>query len=133
MLRQFYVRLRSLWNWSRKESDLDEEIRFHLSEEADEQAAAGLTADQARLTAKKDFGNDALIREQTREAWGWGFAERLIQDARYAFRMTRRQPGFSAVAVLTLALGIGATTAVLNVVNVLLLHPLPFADANRLV
>jgi len=132
-LRQLVVRVRSLWNWNRKESELDEEIRFHLAEEADDRAAAGLTAEQARLAAKRDFGNTTLIREATRDAWGWAFAERLLQDVRGALRMTRRDPGFSAVAVLTLALGIGATTAILTVVNALLLRPLPFPDADRLV
>ena len=133
MTRQFFSRLRSLWNWNRKESELDEEIQFHLSEEADERAAAGLTAAQARVAATRDFGNTTLIREATRDAWGWAFAERLIQDVRGALRMTRRDPGFSALAALTLALGVGATTAILNVVEGLLLRPLPFADANRLV
>ena len=131
--RHVYARLRALWNWRRKESELDEEIQFHLSEEADQRAAAGLTADQARVAAKKDFGNPTLIREATRDTWGWAFAERLIQDARCAFRMMRRAPGFSGVAVLTLALGIGATTAILNVVNALVLRPLPFPEADRLV
>lgn len=133
MLQQFLSRLRSLWNWNQKESELDDEIQFHLSEEADERAAAGLTAAQARVAARTDFGNTTLIREATRDAWGWAFAERLIQDARGALRMTRRDPGFSAVAALTLALGVGATTAILNVVDALLLGPLPFADADRLV
>ena len=83
MTRQFFSRLRSLWNWNRKESELDEEIQFHLSEEADERAAAGLTAAQARVAAAKDFGNATLIREATRDAWGWASAERLIQDVRW--------------------------------------------------
>jgi predicted permease len=132
-LGQIIGRLRSLWNWNRKESELDEEIRFHLAEEADDRASAGLTAEQARLAAKRDFGNTTLIREATRDAWGWASAERLLQDARGAVRMTRRDPGFSAVAVLTLALGIGATTAILTVVNALVLRPLPFPAADRLV
>ena len=133
MLKQFCSRLRSLWNWNRKQAELDEEIQFHLSEEADERAAAGLTAAEARVAARKDFGNTTLIREATRDAWGWASAERLFQEARGALRMTRRDPGFSAVAALTLALGVGATTAILNVVDRVLLRPLPFADADRLV
>jgi len=133
MLRQLSARLRSLWNWRRKESELDEEIQFHLSEEADDRAATGLTRDQARLAAKKDFGNVTLIREATRDAWGWASAERLFLDGRGALRMTRRNPGFSALAVLTLALGIGATTAILNVMNALVMRALPFPEADRLV
>ena len=69
MLRRLYARLHALWNWRRKESELDEEIRFHLTEEADEQAARGLTPDRAHVAAKRDFGNIALIREDTRETW----------------------------------------------------------------
>jgi putative ABC transport system permease protein len=133
MLRPLYLRLRALWSWRRRESELDEEIAFHLAEEARHRTDAGLASEEAHLAARKDFGNPTLIREAAREAWGWGSAERLIQDARVAFRITRRQPGFSALAVLTLALGIGATTAILNVVNALLLRPLPLPGADRLV
>jgi putative ABC transport system permease protein len=133
IFQQFYARLSALWNRSRKEAELDEEIHFHLSEEAGERTAAGLTAEQAKLAARKDFGNTTLIRETTREVWGWGFAERLMQDVCYALRTMRRQPGFSAVSVLTLALGIGATTAIFSVVNSILLRPLPFPNADRIV
>ena len=97
MLRELHARLRSLTRWNRKEAELDEEIQFHLSEEADERAAAGLSEDEARFAARRDFGNSALIREETRETWGWSGAERLIQDARCAFRMMRRARGFSAM------------------------------------
>ena len=79
MLRRLYAPMRSLWTWNRKESELDEEIQFHLAEEAEERAAAGYSNDQAYAAAKKDFGSTALIRESTREVWGWAFAERLIQ------------------------------------------------------
>ena len=124
---------RALWNWRRKESDLDDEIAFHLSEEADERRANGLAADEARAAATRDFGNVLRVREETRDAWGWASAERLFQDMRSATRMIRRDRGFAAVAVLTLALGIGATTAVMNVVQALVIRSLPLPDADRLV
>jgi putative ABC transport system permease protein len=130
---RIHARLRALWSWRRRESDLDEEIGFHLSEDAEERVAAGLHSEAARMAATREFGNVTLIRETTREAWGWGGAERAWQDTRYALRMMRRDPGFSAVAILTLALGIAATTAILTVVNALVLRPLPYPDADRLV
>ena len=132
-LRQVGLRLRSLWNWRRKESELEEEIRFHLSEAADERAAQGASIEEAAAAARRDFGNPTVVREAARDAWGWASAERLVQDLRYAVRIAGRHPGFSTISVLTLALGIGATTAVLNVVIALLVRPLPFPDANQLV
>ena len=113
--------------------DIRAEIDFHLTEEADERRAEGLSESQARLAARRDFGNQTLVREDMREAWSWMFAERAVQDLRLAARMVRRDRGVSALAVLTLALGIGATTAVFNVVNALMLRPLPFPAADRLV
>jgi putative ABC transport system permease protein len=129
----FLARVRALLAWRRKESELDEEIHFHLSEEAEERRADGLSEDAARTAARKAFGNPALVREMTRETWGWAPAERLMQDGRSALRMMRRDPGFWLVAILTLALGIAATTALLHVIGVLLLRPLPIADADRVV
>ncbi len=126
-------KLRALVNWRRKETELDDEIAFHLSEETDDRTANGASLEAARTGAVRDFGNVTLVRETTRESWGWAPIERLFQDARCAFRMLRRDRAFAAVAVLTLALGIGSTTAILNVVNALVLRSLPFADADRLV
>jgi predicted permease len=132
-LRELSARARALWQWHRKESDLDEEIQFHLAEEADERIAAGLAEAEARAAAKKDFGNVALIRETTREVWGWGAAERLIQDLRYGCRTLTGTPVVSAVAILSLALGIGANTAIFSVLNTLLLRSLPVDEPRQLV
>lgn len=129
--KRFSKLLRALWDRRRKESELDEEIAFHLSEEAEERRESA--PDDALAAAKRDFGNVQLVREATRETWGWASTERLFQDARTAVRMIRRDRAFAAVAVLTLALGIGATTAILNVVHALVLRPLPYQDADRLV
>ena len=130
--RQLSARLRALRHWNRKESDLDEELQFHLAEEADERAAAGLSADDARAAARRDFGNVGLIREATREIWGWGSAERLMQDLGYGWRTLRATPLVSAVAILSLALGIGANTAIFSVVDTLLLRSLPVEAPHQL-
>jgi putative ABC transport system permease protein len=132
MLQRLRDHVRKLWHWSRQESDLDEEIAFHLSEEEDERIAEGLAPDHARASARKDFGNVARIREDTRDTWAWTSAERLIQDVRFGLRTMRRQPSVAIVAVVTLTLGLGATTAVLTVINGLILRPLPLRDARQL-
>src|SRR5450432_979250 len=133
MLRHWYAHLRSLLSFGRKEADLDEEIRFHLEEEEEEGSAAGLSAAQARVAAIRDFGNAGLVRENTREAWGWGSIERLVQDLRYGFRSLRNTPVISAVAILSLALGIGANTAIFSMLDSLLLRRLPVKDPQQLV
>ena len=128
MWRQVCVRLRSLWRWRRQESELDEEIRFHLAEEIEERIAAGMSAEQARAAARRDFGNVTLIRELTRETWGWGPVDRLLQDARSAIRGLRRNPGYACAVVLILALGIGLNAAMFGLLSRLFLQAPPHIE-----
>ena len=133
VFRRLIHRVTALLRWNQKEADLDEEIRFHLAEEAQERTADGLSADEARVSALRDFGNVVLTRETTREAWGWSSAERLIQDVRYGTRSLKGAPVVSAVAILSLALGIGANTAIFSVLDTLLLRSLPVEAPAQLV
>ena len=122
---QVWFRLRSLFRWRRQETELDEEIRFHLAEEVEERIAAGMSPEDARPAARRDFGNVPLIRELTRETWGWGPAERLVQDVRSAIRGMRRNPGYTGAVVLTLALGIGLNAAMYGMLSRLFLQAPP--------
>jgi predicted permease len=117
--------------WQR-EQDLDRELWSHLESEAEEQRAAGLAADQARLSAQRRLGNTALIKETVREGWGWAGVERLGKDAAYGLRLLRKSPGFSAIAILSLALGIGANAAIFGLIDALLLKSLPIHDPQSL-
>ena len=128
MWRQVYVRLRSFFRWRRQEVELDEEIRFHLAEEKEERIAEGLSPAAARAAAQRDFGNVTLIRELTRETWGWGPAERLYQDIRAAVRGMRRNPGYTGAVVLTLALGIGLNAAMYGLLARLFLQAPPHVE-----
>ena len=122
------VRLRSLWRWRRQESELDEEIRFHLAEDVDELVEGGMPPAQARAVARRAFGNVPLIRELTRETWGWGAAERLLQDARSAVRAIRRNPGYAWTVILTLAFGIGLNAAMYGLLSRLFLQAPPHIE-----
>lgn len=120
------------WQIRKRDADLDRELRSDLELEEEEQQERGLPHNEARFAAQRSFGNVALIRDQTHEAWGWARVEHLRQDLRYAFRQLRRSPGFASVCLITLAIGIGANTAMFSVVQGVILAPLPFPQANRL-
>jgi predicted permease len=121
------------WQFRKRNADLERELRSDLELEEEEQRERGIPADEASYAARRAFGNPTLIREQTHEAWGWAPFERLSQDIRYSVRQLLRSPGFTAIAVMTLALGIGATIAIFTLVYDVMLRPLPFTQADRLV
>jgi putative ABC transport system permease protein len=122
-----------LWRRKRRDEDLERELRSDLECETEERRQAGLAPEEARLAALRAFGNTALVKEDTRAMWGWTFFDRLAQDGRYALRGMRRSPAFTATVALSLALGIGANTAIFSLIDALLLRWLPVRDPQELV
>ncbi len=121
------------WRNKRRIADLDRELRSDLELEAEEQRERGVPADEARFAALRAFGNPTLIREHTRAVWSWSMLENLLRDLKIGVRTLFRSPGFSLIAILVMALCIGAATSLFTVVRSVLLKPLPFRDPSRLV
>lgn len=126
-------RLKLLLSRPRLYGDLTEEIREHLEERIEELVRDGMSKKDAESAARREFGNVTLVEEDSRDVWRWYFIENFFSDVRYGLRALQHNPGFSVVAILTLALGIGANTAIFSVVYAALIRPLPYAQPSRLI
>lgn len=127
-----WLRVKALVNRRRLERDLEEELQFHLAKRAEKNRTSGLGADDAQAAARRRFGNLTLVKEDCREMWTFAWIETFWQDLRYSARILAKKPGFVAVVVFSLALGIGANTAVFSALNAAVLHPLPYEHPESL-
>jgi macrolide transport system ATP-binding/permease protein len=124
--------LKSLFRRRQAEDDLDDELRYHLEQAVEENIRGGMPPEEARFAARRLLGTVSVVKEECRDAWGIGFLQTLARDLRYAVHMFARTPLFTAVALVTLALGIGANATIFTFVENFLLHPLPVRDSARI-
>jgi predicted permease len=125
--------LSGLFGKWKREKEVDEEVRSHLEMAARERVEKGEEKKEADRAARREFGNVGLVKEATRDVWGWRWLRDAGEDARYGMRMLTKNPGVAIVAILSLALGIGATTAMFSVVYAVLVNPYPYANSDRMV
>jgi predicted permease len=132
-IRRFAKAVGSIFRKRKAEAELDRELRFHLENEVEQNVARGFSREEARLAALRKFGGVERVKEECRDTRGTGLVESIASDLGYCIRSLGKRPAFTAIVVITLALGIGANAAVFSVVNALLLRPYPFRDLDRLV
>lgn len=133
LIARIHMALLSLFRRGRASVQLDDELRYHLDRQIAENVAAGMPPNEARYAALRTFGNPALLREQSRATWSWNSLESVLNDVKFSARSLLRAPGFAAIAILIIALGIGANVTLFTVVRSVLLKPLPYADPSRLI
>lgn len=121
------------WRREQRDADLDDEIAFDLAAEAEERTRSGTPREEAEWASRRGFGSVLLAKERTREVWGWTSLQRLSQDLRYGWRTMSKNPLFATMAVLSLALGIGANTAIFSVLDAIMIRVLPVKNPGELV